>query len=142
CYTYPPEEGGGIFEHKSWVRGKVIRYNRDYLNMMLNNPYEVRDGHPDGYHRMVEQSSTTTHGFNIAETVATLCLPGRTVSVKGGKKWTMGFPSFITFLCARQGVQVSATEPIKNPITKKYIQQNCKEDIVGPQGQQPPPEPQ
>ncbi|KAF1888442.1 hypothetical protein Lal_00011213 [Lupinus albus] len=52
--AYPPEEGGGLFEHKSWVRGKVIRYDRNYLNMMLNNPYEARDGHLDGYHSMVE----------------------------------------------------------------------------------------
>ncbi|KAF1892868.1 hypothetical protein Lal_00035512 [Lupinus albus] len=190
--AYPPEEGGGIFDHKSWVRGKVIRYDRDYLNMMLNNPYEVRDGHLHGYHRMVEQSSTMTHGFKIDETVEQLCLPGRTVyanvdgrpkriyqkdmttlaqiwmifflhnvipnshvssfplydchllycilagveidvarlmatqiykvAVKGGKKGTMDFPSLITSFCARQGVQVTATEPIKKPITKKYIQ--------------------
>ncbi|KAF1866157.1 hypothetical protein Lal_00031461, partial [Lupinus albus] len=125
-------------------RGKVIRYDRDYLNMMLNKPYEVRDGHPNGYHQMVEQSSTMTHGFNIAETVETLCLPKRTVSVavKGGKIGTMGFLSLIASPCARQGFQVSATEPIKKPITKKYIQQNCKEDTVEPQGQQPPQEPQ
>ncbi|KAF1877748.1 hypothetical protein Lal_00038057 [Lupinus albus] len=36
--AYPPAEGEGLFEQKSWVRGKVIRYDRDYLNMMLNNP--------------------------------------------------------------------------------------------------------
>ncbi|KAF1863232.1 hypothetical protein Lal_00014694 [Lupinus albus] len=53
----------------------------------------------------------------------------------------MGFPSLITSLCARQGVQVTATEPIKKPITKKYIQQNCKEDTVEPQGHQPPVSP-
>ncbi|KAE9604374.1 hypothetical protein Lalb_Chr11g0071031 [Lupinus albus] len=44
------------------------------------------------------------------------------VAVKGGKKGTMDFPSLITSFCARQGVQVTATEPIKKPITKKYIQ--------------------
>ncbi|KAF1896224.1 hypothetical protein Lal_00027291 [Lupinus albus] len=170
-------------------RCKVIRYDRDYLNMMLNNPYEVGDSHLDGYHLIMKKRSTMTHGFNIAETVETICLPGRTVSgnvvgwpkqiyrkdmstlahiwmifclhnvipnshvsslplfdcyllyyilagvemdvsrlmateiykaaVKGGNKGTMGFPSLITSLCARQGVQVSATELIKKPITKK-----------------------
>ncbi|KAF1874080.1 hypothetical protein Lal_00041523 [Lupinus albus] len=141
--------------------------------MMLNNPYEVRDGHLDGYHLMVEKSGTMTHGFNIDETVEQICLPGRTISanVDGrpkriyrkdmttlaqiwmifclhnvipnrGKKGTMGFLSLITSLCARQGVQVTATNPIKKPITKKYIQQNYKEDTVEPQGQQPPQEPQ
>ncbi|KAF1892713.1 hypothetical protein Lal_00042603 [Lupinus albus] len=54
----------------------------------------------------------------------------------------MGFPSSITSLCGRQGVQVYSIEPIKKPITKKYIQQNCKEDTIGPQGHQPPPEPE
>ncbi|KAF1895913.1 hypothetical protein Lal_00033977 [Lupinus albus] len=192
--------------------GKVIRYDRDYLNMMLNNPYEVRDGHPDGYHLMMEKSRTMTHGFNIDETAEQLCIPGRTIftnvdgqpkriyrkdmttlaqiwmifylhnvipnshvsslplsncylfycilakveidvarlmateiyktAVKGGKKGTMGFPSLITSLCERQGVQVTPTEPIKKSITKQYIKQNCKEDSVEPQGQQPPQEPQ
>ncbi|KAF1892716.1 hypothetical protein Lal_00042606 [Lupinus albus] len=65
---------------KSWVRGRVIRYDRDYLNLMLNNPYEVRDNHLDGYHQRVEQSSTINHGFSVAETVEILCLLGRTVS--------------------------------------------------------------
>ncbi|KAF1866223.1 hypothetical protein Lal_00024222 [Lupinus albus] len=60
------------------------------------------------------------------------------VVVKGGKKGTMGFLSLITSLCARQGVQVCATEPI----TKQYNKQNCKEDMVEPHGQQPPQEPQ
>ncbi|KAF1869379.1 hypothetical protein Lal_00018475 [Lupinus albus] len=78
--AYPPEEGGGLFEHKSWVRGKVIRYDREYLNLMLNNPYEMNEDSLDGYHRMVELNSTMVHGFRIAETVVTLCLPGRSVS--------------------------------------------------------------
>ncbi|KAF1863245.1 hypothetical protein Lal_00014708 [Lupinus albus] len=60
--------------------GKVIRYDRDYLNMMFSNPYEVRNGHLDGYHLMVEKSDTMTHGFKIDETVEQLCIPGRTVS--------------------------------------------------------------
>ncbi|KAF1878055.1 hypothetical protein Lal_00041805 [Lupinus albus] len=78
--AYPSEEGGGLFEHKLWVRGKVIWYDRDYMNMMLNNPYELRDGHLDGYHSMVEKSGTIAHGFAINETVQQLCIPGRTVS--------------------------------------------------------------
>ncbi|KAF1867873.1 hypothetical protein Lal_00012769 [Lupinus albus] len=78
--AYPPEEGGGLFEHKSWVRDKVIRYDRDYLNLMLNNPYEVSEDSMDGYHQMVAQNNTMAHGFRIAETVETLCLPGRSVS--------------------------------------------------------------
>ncbi|KAF1872264.1 hypothetical protein Lal_00028171 [Lupinus albus] len=77
---YPLEEGGGLFEHKSWVRGKVIRYDREYLNMMLNNPYQVSEDSLDGYHHLVAQNSTMVHGFRIAETVASLCLPGRSVS--------------------------------------------------------------
>ncbi|KAF1883259.1 hypothetical protein Lal_00030364, partial [Lupinus albus] len=198
--AYPPEEGGGLFEHKSWVRGKVIRYDREYLNMMLNNPYQVSEDSLDGYHHLVAQNSTTVHGFRIAETVASLCLPGRSVSgnvdgqpkriyqkdmttlaqiwmifclhniipnshvsslplfdchllcciiegigidvarlmateiyktaVKGGKKGTMGFPSLITSLCARQEVTVNRTEPIKKPITKQYIKQNCKAETA------------
>ncbi|KAF1877770.1 hypothetical protein Lal_00038079, partial [Lupinus albus] len=189
--AYPPEEGGGLFEHKSWVRGKVIRYDWEYLNMMLNNLYQVSEDSMDGYHHLVAQNSTMVHGFRIAETVASLCLPGRSVfgnvdgqpkriyrkdmttlaqiwmifclhniipnshvsslplfdchllcciiegigidvarlmateiyktAVKGGKKGTMGFPSLITSLCARQGVTVNRTEPIKKPITKQYI---------------------
>ncbi|KAF1860334.1 hypothetical protein Lal_00037673 [Lupinus albus] len=78
--AYPPEDGGGLFEHKSWVRGKVIWYDRDYLNLMLNNPYEVSEDSLDGYHQMVAQNSTLVHGFRIAETVVTLCLPRRSVS--------------------------------------------------------------
>ncbi|KAF1888733.1 hypothetical protein Lal_00036775 [Lupinus albus] len=203
--AYPPEEGGGLFEHKSWVRGKVIRYDREYLNMMLNNPYQVSEDSLDGYHHLVAQNSTMVHGFRIAETVASLCLPRRSVSgnvdgqpkriyrkdmttlaqiwmifclhniipnshvsslplfdchllcciiegigidvarlmateiyktaVKGGKKGTMGFPSLITSLCARQGVTVNRTEPIKKPITKQYIKQNCKAETAELQGQ-------
>ncbi|KAF1861570.1 hypothetical protein Lal_00025940 [Lupinus albus] len=107
------------------------------------------------------------HGFRIAETVETLCIPGRSVSanVDGrpkriyrkdmttlsqiwmifclhniipnshGKERTMGFPSLITSLCARQGVTVNPTEPIKKPITKQYIKQNCKEEPTESQGQ-------
>ncbi|KAE9606882.1 hypothetical protein Lalb_Chr09g0324261 [Lupinus albus] len=56
-------------------------------------------------------------------------------AVKGGKKGTMGFPSLITSLCARQGVTVNPTEPIKKPITKQYIKQNCKEEPAESQGQ-------
>ncbi|KAF1872238.1 hypothetical protein Lal_00038024 [Lupinus albus] len=63
--AYPPEEGGGLFEHKSW---------------MLNNPYEVSEDSLDGYHQLVAQNSTMAHGFRIAETVETLCLPGRSAS--------------------------------------------------------------
>ncbi|KAF1876972.1 hypothetical protein Lal_00012446 [Lupinus albus] len=203
--AYPPEEGGGLFEHKSWVRGKVIQYDRDYLNMMLNNPYEVRDEHLDGYHRMVEKSGTITHGFDIDENVQQLCILGRTVSanvdgrpkriyrkdmttlaqvwmifclhniipnshvsslplsdcyllycimvgveidvvrlmateiyktaVKGGKKGTMGFPSLITSLCARKGLMVNPTEPIKKSITKQFIKQNCTQETAESQGQ-------
>ncbi|KAF1894543.1 hypothetical protein Lal_00027808 [Lupinus albus] len=203
--AYPPEEGGGLFEQKSWVRGKVIRYDRDYLNMMLNNPYEVRDGHLDGYHNMVEKSGTNAHRFAINETMQQLCIPGRTVSanvfghpkriyqkdmttlaqiwmifylhnvipnshvsflplpychqlycimagveidvarlmtieiyktaVKLEKKGTMGFPYLTTSLCARQGVTVNPTEPIKKPITKQYIKQNCMEETTESQGQ-------
>ncbi|KAF1872280.1 hypothetical protein Lal_00028188 [Lupinus albus] len=51
-------------------------------------------------------------------------------TVKGGKKGTMGFPSLITSLCARQGVTVNRTEPIKKPITKQYIKQNCKAETT------------
>ncbi|KAF1879882.1 hypothetical protein Lal_00046688 [Lupinus albus] len=56
-------------------------------------------------------------------------------TAKGDKKGTMGFSSLITLLCARQGVQVTPTEKIKMPITKQYIQKNCKEDRVKQQGQ-------
>ncbi|KAF1876729.1 hypothetical protein Lal_00031544 [Lupinus albus] len=210
--AYPPEEGGEVVEHKSWVRGKVIRYDRDYLNMMLNNPYEKRDGHPDGYHLKMANTHTMTHGFNNDETAGLLCIPGRSYSanidgrpkriyrkdmttlaqiwmifllhnvipnshvsslplfvyyliysilarveinvaqlmaakiyktaVKCGKKGTMGFPSLITSLCARQGVQVNPTKPIKKLITKQYIKQNCKKDNVEPHGQQPSQESQ
>ncbi|KAF1891376.1 hypothetical protein Lal_00017008 [Lupinus albus] len=183
-------------------------------------PEEVRrfsstnhvDGHPDGYHLMMEKTRTMTHGFNNDEIAELLCIPGRThstnidgrpkriyrkdmttlaqiwmifclhnvipnshvsslplsdcyllycilagveidiarlmateiykTSVKGGNKGTMGFPSFITSLCARQGVQVTPKKPIKKHITKQYIKQNCKEDNVEPHGQQPPQEPQ
>ncbi|KAF1883573.1 hypothetical protein Lal_00043259 [Lupinus albus] len=182
--AYPPYEGGGLFEHKSWVRGKVIRYDREYLNMMLNNPYQVSEDSLDGYHHLVAQNSTMFHGFRIAESVASLRLPGRSVSgnvdgqpkriyrkdmttlaqiwmifclhniipnsnvsslplfdchllcciiegigidvarlmateiyktaVKGGKKGTMGFPSLITSMCARQGVTVNRTNQEAN----------------------------
>ncbi|KAF1872235.1 hypothetical protein Lal_00038021 [Lupinus albus] len=57
-------------------------------------------------------------------------------AVKGGKKGTMGFPSLITSLCARQGVTVNPTEPIKKPITKQYIKQNCKEEPAESQAYQ------
>ncbi|KAF1883205.1 hypothetical protein Lal_00030417 [Lupinus albus] len=68
--AYPPEEGGGLFEHKSWV-------SEDSL---------------DGYHHLVAQNSTMVHGFRIAETVASLCLPGRSVSgnVDGQPKRIIG----------------------------------------------------
>ncbi|KAF1878022.1 hypothetical protein Lal_00041771 [Lupinus albus] len=47
----------------------------------------------------------------------------------------MGFPSLITSLCARQGVTVNPTEPIKKLITKQYIKQNCREETAESQGQ-------
>ncbi|KAF1864446.1 hypothetical protein Lal_00021869 [Lupinus albus] len=122
--------------------------------MMLNNPYEVKDGHMDGYHIMMEKSRIMTHEFNIDETAEQLCIPGRTVSAnvdgrpkminrkdtttKRRQERDYGFPVLDPSLCARQGVQVTPTEPIKKPITKQYIKQNCKEDNVEPQGQQPP----
>ncbi|KAF1888498.1 hypothetical protein Lal_00011271 [Lupinus albus] len=56
-------------------------------------------------------------------------------AVKGGKKGTRGFPSLITSLYARQGVTVYPTEPIKTPITKQYIKQNCREETAESQGQ-------
>ncbi|KAF1895930.1 hypothetical protein Lal_00033935 [Lupinus albus] len=48
--------------------------------MMLNNPYQVSEDSLDGYHHLVAQNSTMVHGFRIAETGASLCLPGRSVS--------------------------------------------------------------
>ncbi|KAF1869317.1 hypothetical protein Lal_00018410 [Lupinus albus] len=127
---------------------------------MLKTPYEVRDGHLDGYYRRVEKADTIAQGFNIDETVHVSSLPlfdchllysimagieidvARLMvteiyktAVKGGKKGTMGFPSLITSLCARQGVTVNPTVPIKKPITKQYIKQNCKEETTESQGQ-------
>ncbi|KAF1868361.1 hypothetical protein Lal_00008168 [Lupinus albus] len=44
------------------------------------DPDVVSEDSLDGYHQMVAQNSIMAHGFRIAETVATLCLPGRSVS--------------------------------------------------------------
>ncbi|KAF1864950.1 hypothetical protein Lal_00004323 [Lupinus albus] len=86
--SYAPEEGGGISEHKSWVRGKVIRYDRNYLNLMLNNPYE-----------------------ELRLTLPLMATEIYKTAVKEGKKVTMGFSSLITSLCARQGVTTSLQQP-------------------------------
>ncbi|KAF1882984.1 hypothetical protein Lal_00003166 [Lupinus albus] len=71
-------------------------------------------------------------GIDVARLMATEIYK---TAVKGGKKGTMGFPSLITSLCARQGVTVNRTEPIKKPITKQYIKQNCKAKTAELQGQ-------
>ncbi|KAF1884202.1 hypothetical protein Lal_00035269 [Lupinus albus] len=141
---------------------------------MLNNPYDKRVGHLDGYHRMMVDNHTMSNGFTNSDTMELLCITGRSYNTncdgqpkriyrkhmttmaqiwmifllhniisnthvssllmhdcyliysileeldidvvqvmaneiyktvaKGGKKGTIGFPSLITSLCARQGV--------------------------------------
>ncbi|KAF1894585.1 hypothetical protein Lal_00031405 [Lupinus albus] len=82
--AYPTEEGGEIFEHKSWVRGKVIWYDRDTINAMLNHPYEKRDGHLDGYHRMLAKTRTLSNRFKNSVIAEILCIPGRSYSTNNG----------------------------------------------------------
>ncbi|OIW20684.1 hypothetical protein TanjilG_19749 [Lupinus angustifolius] len=67
----------------------------------------------------------TSTRFDVTEVIAHEMY--RT-ALKPGEKGTMGFPSLITSLCARQGVRVNRTEQTKPPITNKYIIHNCKED--------------
>ena len=48
-------------------------------------------------------------------------------AIREGTKPLLGFPALITLLCEYYGVQVSRTQKIGNPITRRYIELNCRE---------------
>ncbi|KAF1885727.1 hypothetical protein Lal_00002626 [Lupinus albus] len=111
--AYPPDEGGEIFEHKSWVRAQI--WMIFLLHNIIPNSHVSSLPMPDCY---LIYSILAMVEIDVAQVMATEIYK---TAVKGGKKGTMGFPSLITSLCARQGVQVNPTEPIKKAITKQYI---------------------
>ncbi|KAF1854649.1 hypothetical protein Lal_00033944 [Lupinus albus] len=72
------------------------KFDPDVVREFYANAYPLEEGEVsedslDGYHHLVAQNSTMVHGFRIAETGASLCLPGRSVSGNVGWATPKGF---------------------------------------------------
>ncbi|KAF1864627.1 hypothetical protein Lal_00039259 [Lupinus albus] len=79
--AYPLDEGGEELAYKTWVRGKTVLFDRDTINDLLGNPYDVTVEPEDEYHWMLQKSRTLIQGgFSPGGTASELCIPRKSYS--------------------------------------------------------------
>lgn len=112
--AFPIEGSGEPIEHKSWVRGRTVHYDRDTINTLLGAPYERREGFLDHFHTMLNEP--TSRGFSNLEVAELLCIQGRTFDTN-----PEGYPRRIRRKYMTTMAQIWMTFLIHNVIPKSHV---------------------